>query len=73
MRVALITGAAQGVGYTTAKTFAAMGYHVILTDVQPLDAQIETLSALGGNVSALSLTACADAVGMLFYFNLNTV
>jgi NAD(P)-dependent dehydrogenase (short-subunit alcohol dehydrogenase family) len=39
MRVALITGAAQGVGYTTAKTFAAMGYHVVLTDVQPLDAK----------------------------------
>lgn len=54
MRVALITGAAQGVGYTTAKVFAAQGYHVVLTDVQPLDAQIETLSALGGSVSAYS-------------------
>ena len=61
MRVALITGAAQGVGYTTAKTFAAMGYHVVLTDVQPLETQIETLSALGGSVSALSGDISSEA------------
>jgi NAD(P)-dependent dehydrogenase (short-subunit alcohol dehydrogenase family) len=61
MRVALITGAAQGVGYTTAKTFAAMGYHVVLTDVQPLEAQIDALSALGGSVSALSGDISSEA------------
>lgn len=61
MRVALITGAAQGVGYTTAKMFAAMGYHVVLTDVQPLDSQIEALSALGGSVSALSGDISSEA------------
>lgn len=54
MRVVLVTGAAQGVGYATAKLFAERGYHVVMTDLQPLDAQIETLSALGGSVSALS-------------------
>ena len=54
MRVALVTGSAQGVGFATAKLFAETGFHVIMTDVQPLDAQIEILAANGGSVSALS-------------------
>ena len=54
MRVALITGAAQGVGFATAKMFADTGYHVVMTDVQPLDAQIAMLAERGGSVSALS-------------------
>ncbi|MGL4543525.1 MAG: SDR family NAD(P)-dependent oxidoreductase, partial [Polymorphobacter sp.] len=54
MRVALVTGAAQGVGFATAKLFAETGYHVVMTDLQPLDAQIQTLVADGGSVSALS-------------------
>ena len=54
MKVALVTGAAQGVGFTTARLLAEKGYHVVMTDVQPLDAQVEALVALGGSVSALS-------------------
>jgi NAD(P)-dependent dehydrogenase (short-subunit alcohol dehydrogenase family) len=54
MRVALVTGAAQGVGFATAKLFAETGYHVVMTDLQPLDAQIQTLTADGGSASALS-------------------
>ena len=61
MRVALITGAAQGVGFATAKMFAGMGYHVVLTDVQPLDTQIAKLSAPGGSVSALSGDISSEA------------
>lgn len=61
MKVALVTGAAQGVGFVTAKLFAEKGYHVVLTDVQPLDAQIETLEALGGSVSALSGDISSEA------------
>jgi NAD(P)-dependent dehydrogenase (short-subunit alcohol dehydrogenase family) len=54
MKVALVTGAAQGVGFATARLLAEKGYHVVMTDVQPLDAQVEALVALGGSVSALS-------------------
>ena len=54
MRVVLVTGAAQGVGFTTAKLFAETGCHVVMTDVLPLDAQIEILAANGGSVTALS-------------------
>ena len=61
MQVVLITGAAQGVGYATAKLFAETGYHVVMTDLQPLDAQIETLSALGGSVSGLSGDISSEA------------
>ena len=54
MKVALVTGAAQGVGFVTAKLLAQTGYHVVMTDMQPLNRQIETLAANGGSVSALS-------------------
>lgn len=61
MRVALITGAAQGVGFATAKMLAEHAYHVVMTDVQPLDRQVETLVALGGRVSALSGDISSEA------------
>lgn len=61
MRVTLITGAAQGVGFATAKMFADTGYHVVMTDVQPLDAQIAILEEGGGRVSALSGDISSEA------------
>ena len=61
MRVVLITGAAQGVGYATAKLFAEKQYHVVMTDLQLLDAQIDTLSALGGSISGLSGDISSEA------------
>ena len=36
-RVAVVTGAAQGVGLVTAATLAERGYRTILTDIQNLD------------------------------------
>ena len=50
----MVTGAAQGVGFATAMMFAETGNHVVMTDVQPLDAQVELLAANGGSISALS-------------------
>jgi NAD(P)-dependent dehydrogenase (short-subunit alcohol dehydrogenase family) len=61
MRVVLVTGAAQGVGFVTAKLFAETGYHVVMTDVQPLDTQVELLIANGGSVSALSGDVSSEA------------
>ena len=61
MRVAVVTGAAQGAGFATAKLFAETGYHVVMTDVQPLGAQIEILAANDGSVSALSGDISAEA------------
>jgi NAD(P)-dependent dehydrogenase (short-subunit alcohol dehydrogenase family) len=54
MKIAVVTGAAQGVGLATAGLLARSGYHVVLTDVQPLDAQVAALAADGGHVSSHS-------------------
>ena len=54
MKIAVVTGAAQGVGLATAALLARTGYHVVLTDVQPLGDQLAELRGQGGAVSALS-------------------
>lgn len=54
MKIAVVTGAAQGVGLATATLLATTGYHVVMTDVQPLDDQLARLGAEGGTASALS-------------------
>lgn len=46
-RVAVVTGAAQGVGLVTASTLAERGYRTILTDIQNLDGVVAKLSARG--------------------------
>ncbi|HEX4847360.1 MAG TPA: SDR family oxidoreductase, partial [Novosphingobium sp.] len=54
MGTAVITGAAQGVGLVTARRFAAAGYHVVLTDIQPIEAAVAGIAAEGGSASGLS-------------------
>lgn len=54
MRVAVITGAAQGVGFATAKLLAETGHHVVITDLQDLEIQTNSLTSSGGRVTALS-------------------
>jgi NAD(P)-dependent dehydrogenase (short-subunit alcohol dehydrogenase family) len=54
MNIAVVTGAAQGVGLATSKLLAGSGYHVMMTDVQPLDEQAAMLAQDGGQVSFLS-------------------
>jgi NAD(P)-dependent dehydrogenase (short-subunit alcohol dehydrogenase family) len=46
MKVAVVTGAAQGVGLATATLLAKDGYQVVLTDVQPLEATVARLGSM---------------------------
>ncbi|MEA2470555.1 MAG: hypothetical protein QOE38_1554, partial [Thermoleophilaceae bacterium] len=46
----LITGAASGIGRATALAAAREGAELVLTDIQPLDAVVETIRSSGGTV-----------------------
>jgi 3-oxoacyl-[acyl-carrier protein] reductase len=61
-KVALITGAARGIGAEIAKVFARDGANVVAIDVEAAaDALAETATKVGGTALALDVTA-ADAV-----------
>ena len=53
MPVAVVTGAAQGLGYATAALLAQRGHVLILVDLQSADAAAERLRAAGASVQAL--------------------
>jgi NAD(P)-dependent dehydrogenase (short-subunit alcohol dehydrogenase family) len=50
----VITGAAQGLGFTTAALLAARQWRVILVDIQPLDAQVAQLRQRGLDAEGIS-------------------
>jgi NAD(P)-dependent dehydrogenase (short-subunit alcohol dehydrogenase family) len=54
MKTILITGAAQGVGLTTAALLAQRGCRVMLVDIQPLGEQVAQLKAAGGQAEGIS-------------------
>ncbi|AYC32999.1 SDR family oxidoreductase [Pseudomonas cavernae] len=61
-KVALITGAASGIGRATAELFSTQGYHVCLLDIQlaPLEALASEIISSGGQALALKTdTTCS--------------
>jgi NAD(P)-dependent dehydrogenase (short-subunit alcohol dehydrogenase family) len=50
MKIAVITGTAQGIGRRTAEVFAGAGYGLLLMDMQPCTATIKAVSATGVEV-----------------------
>lgn len=54
MVVAVVTGAAQGLGLVTARLLASEGYFVVLTDVQPTDEAAAAIRNEGGTALGLS-------------------
>lgn len=61
MKTAVVTGAAQGVGLTTSTLLASVGYHVVMTDVQPLDVQVSALRGQGRSVEGISGDVSSEA------------
>ena len=55
MRVAVITGAAQGIGRRTAEVFAERGYALALADLQPVVATAAAARELGTPVEPLAV------------------
>jgi len=53
MRVAIVTGAAQGIGRTTAQLLGEAGYTLLLLDMQPCDATLSALRTAGSEAEAL--------------------
>jgi NAD(P)-dependent dehydrogenase (short-subunit alcohol dehydrogenase family) len=66
MRTAVVTGAAQGVGFATAALLGRKGYQVLMTDLQPLDGPLSRLQAEGLNVAAI----CGDVSSEAFALEL---
>jgi NAD(P)-dependent dehydrogenase (short-subunit alcohol dehydrogenase family) len=70
MRSVLITGAAQGLGFATARLLLEQGWRVILVDVQSLEAPLAQLSGLGEAVARCGDIASESFVRDLASFTL---
>ena len=62
MRIAIITGAAQGIGRRTAESFAMAGYSLALMDLQSCDATLTAVRAHGVDAVELVGDICNEAV-----------
>ena len=62
MKVVVVTGAAQGVGYATAALLARLEYRLVLLDVKPLDGSVRQLQDAGGQAVGI----CGDVASESF-------
>jgi len=62
MRVAIVTGAAQGIGRRTAETFAKAGYSLALMDVQSCSATMAAVRGCGVDAEEIVGDICDEAV-----------
>ena len=62
MRVAIVTGAAQGIGRRTAESFAMAGYSLALMDLQSCSATLAAVRAQGVDAEELVGDICDEAV-----------
>ena len=53
MRIAIVTGAAQGIGRRTAEVLGEAGYTLLLLDMQPCEATLSALRAAGSEAEEL--------------------
>jgi NAD(P)-dependent dehydrogenase (short-subunit alcohol dehydrogenase family) len=60
-RLAVITGAAQGIGRAYAERLGAEGAHVVIADVAPADGVRTQIEAAGGSASAIECDVCDPA------------
>jgi len=60
-KVAVVTGAAQGLGFETSQLFATLDYEVVMTDVQPLDGPVACIRAGGGRAHGLVGDVASEA------------
>jgi NAD(P)-dependent dehydrogenase (short-subunit alcohol dehydrogenase family) len=61
MKTAVITGAAQGVGLATSLTLGALGYRIVMVDVQPLDERVQQLREAGLEAVGLTGDICSES------------
>ena len=52
-KVAVVTGAAQGIGRTYAEALAAEGAKVVVTDIQNTDEAVDAIKSAGGEAIGL--------------------
>jgi NAD(P)-dependent dehydrogenase (short-subunit alcohol dehydrogenase family) len=62
MQVAVVTGAAQGIGRRTAEVLAGAGFALALMDLHPCDATLATLRQLGADAIDLPGDICDNAI-----------
>ena len=62
MRVAIVTGAAQGIGRRTAETLAMAGYSLALMDIQSCAATLTTVRGYGVDAEELIGDLCDEDV-----------